>query len=232
MGGEFPDARGSPAYVSSPTAKRGGVTPNLLPTIEKAQPMNPRVADLLARIQALEEELAKELEDGLTLRGFSLKDKVVAFEREVIERHRTLRLGLVRYLTRSSLPNYISSPVIYSLAIPVMLLDGWVSLYQTICFRAYGVPQVRRSDYVVFDRHHLAYLNRIEALNCAYCGYANGVIAYAREIASRTEQYWCPIKHALRIRDPHQRYLKFLEYGDAEGYRAHLAEYRRKIREG
>jgi hypothetical protein len=50
---------------------------------------------------------------------------------------------------------------------------------------------------------------------CVYCGYANGVIAYARKIASRTEQYWCPIKHALRIRDPHVRYAQFLEYGDA-----------------
>ena len=26
-------------------------------------------------------------------------------------------------------------------------------------------------------------------LNCVYCGYANGVIGHAREIAARTEQY-------------------------------------------
>jgi hypothetical protein len=55
------------------------------------------------------------------------------------------------------------------------------------------------------------------------------VIAFAREVASRTEQYWCPIKHALRIRDPHQRYYEFLEYGDAEGYRAKLAAYRKRL---
>lgn len=29
--------------------------------------------------------------------------------------------------------------------------------------------------YVVFDRRHLAYLNAIEKLNCAYCEYGNGV---------------------------------------------------------
>jgi len=52
-------------------------------------------------------------------------------------------------------------------------------------------------------------------------------MAYAREIASRTEQHWCPIKHALRIRDPHARYQKFLDYGDAEGYRTKLESYRK-----
>ena len=62
--------------------------------------------------------------------------------------------------------------------------------------------QVKRSEYVIIDRNHLSYLNLIEAFNCVYCGYANGVIAYVREIASRTEQHWCPIKHALRIPTP------------------------------
>jgi len=193
--------------------------------------MTPRVADILARIQSLEEELAQELEAGLALHGFSLKGRLGAFEREVVERHRTLRLGLVRYLGQSSVLSYVSAPVIYSLALPLALLDGWVSLYQSICFRVYGIPRVRRAEYIAFDRHHLAYLNWIEALNCAYCAYGNGVIAYAREIAGRTEQYWCPIKHAVHIRDPHRRYLKFLEYGDAEGYRSQLAAYRRKVRE-
>jgi hypothetical protein len=90
--------------------------------------------------------------------------------------------------------------VIYSLGIPLALMDIWVTVYQHVCFRAYGIPRVKRSDYVIIDRNHLRYLNLIEALNCVYCGYANGVISYAREIASRTEQHWRPIKHALRTR--------------------------------
>lgn len=114
--------------------------------------------------------------------------------------------------------------------IPMLLIDGWASLYQAICFRAYGIPRVRRSQYILFDRRHLAYLNWIEKLNCVYCGYANGVVAYVREISSRTEQYWCPIKHALRVSEPHQRYYAFLEYGDAEGYRARLGEFRERLK--
>jgi hypothetical protein len=105
-----------------------------------------------------------------------------------------------------------------------------VSLYQAVCFRAYGIPRVRRGDYIVFDRQHLAYLNAIEVLNCLFCGYANGLVAYVREVSSRTEQYWCPIKHALRISDPHRRYRQFVEYGDAEGYRERLAAFREALR--
>lgn len=120
--------------------------------------------------------------------------------------------------------------MIYSLIVPLLIVDAWVGIYQAICFRVYRIPRVRRADYIVFDRQHLAYLNWIEALNCAFCGYANGLIAYVREISSRTEQYWCPIKHALRVSDPHLRYYEFLEYGDAEGYRARLDEFRERLR--
>jgi len=103
-------------------------------------------------------------------------------------------------------------------------------LYLLICFSAWRIERLDRSEFVIIDRHRLAYLNGIEKLNCAYCGYANGVIAYAREAASRSEQYWCPIKHAIRVRTPHQRYRGFLEYGDAQGFREQLDELRKKVR--
>ena len=125
----------------------------------------------------------------------------------------------------------LTTPLIYSLIVPILLLDGWVTVYQQIYFRTHRIARVARSEYIAFDRRHLRYLNEIEVLNCLYCSYANGVIAYAREIASRTEQYWCPIKHALRIRDPHERYFQFAEYGDAEAYRAKLAEFRKQLQD-
>ncbi len=106
-----------------------------------------------------------------------------------------------------------------------------MSFYQHTCFRLYGIPRVRRRDYVVIDRHQLAYLNVIEKLNCVYCGYANGVMAYVREIAARTEQYWCPIKHASHMLAPHNRVGRFADYGDAEAYRETLARLRREFRE-
>jgi hypothetical protein len=79
------------------------------------------------------------------------------------------------------------------------------------------------------DRRRLAYLNGIERVNCTYCSYANGLFAYVSEVAARTEQYWCPIRHARAIRAPHRRYHAFFEYGDAEGYRKGLKRVRRRL---
>lgn len=192
--------------------------------------MTQRMQDLVTEILRLQKELEQEIESRREALGWHLHERFVKFEQDIASEHRRLRLGIGRFLAQSSLANFLTSPVIYSLIIPFALLDLWVSLYQHICFRVYGIPRVRRSAYVVFDRHRLAYLNGIEKLNCLYCGYGNGVIAYAREIASRTEQYWCPIKHALRVDDPHRRYVQFLEYGDADGYRARLEDLRDHLR--
>jgi len=87
--------------------------------------------------------------------------------------------------------------------------------YQATCFPIYGISRVRRSDYIVFDRRHLAYLNFIEKFDCLYCSYGNGLMAYATEIFARTEQYFCPIKHAQKVLGKHARYKYFLDYGDA-----------------
>ena len=124
-----------------------------------------------------------------------------------------------------------SWPVIYIGWVPFLLMDLFVTVYQAVCFPVYGIPKVRRSDYLVFDREDLPYLNAIEKFNCFYCSYGNGVAAYAREVAARTEQYWCPIKHARRIRDAHGRYPKFFDHGDAEAFHQGLARLRRQYRD-
>ena len=106
-------------------------------------------------------------------------------------------------------------------------MDMVVSFYQAICFPIYGIPKVDRKDYIVIDRHYLSYLNGLEKMNCFYCGYFNGLIAYVQEIAARTEQYFCPIKHARKTRFVHGRYSKFLSYGDGVNYRKNIESVRR-----
>jgi len=86
---------------------------------------------------------------------------------------------------------------------------------------------VCRSDFLYIDRHYLPYLNLIEKANCVYCGYANGLIEYVREVVARTEQYWCQVKHARRTPDPHQRTKKFFDYGDGETWRKKLDNVRK-----
>ena len=192
--------------------------------------MPKRAQELATEIVRLQTELDREIHKRRKALGWHIKENLVEFEDEVIKEHRRLRTGLAGFLARSSVGKILTAPVIYSLVIPIVIIDAWASLYQAICFRAYRIPRVERSPYMVFDRQQLAYLNAIQSLNCAFCSYANGVIAYVREIGGRTEQYWCPIKHALRVSSPHQRYYQFLEYGDAEGYQARVEQFRERLR--
>lgn len=141
-----------------------------------------------------------------------------------------MKTGLFTWLRNSRPQSFLSAPFVYGMILPIGLLDVSLTVYQAICFRLYGIPRVKRSDYIVIDRHHLAYLNIIEKLNCVYCGYGTAVINYAREIISRTEQYWCPIKHARKVIDAHSRYKTFLDYGDATAYPIKLIDFRESLK--
>jgi hypothetical protein len=176
------------------------------------------LADLMARIRALEADIERRVAEKRSEFHYSVERNRIRFEQGVQAGQLAFRRGLWQQLRESPLPFLLISPVIYSLILPLALLDLFLAVYQATSFRVYGIDRVRRSDYVVIDRQHLAYLNPLEKLNCVYCSYANGLIAYAREIASRTEEYWCPIKHSRPVAMPHSRYVHFVDYGDAEGY--------------
>lgn len=181
--------------------------------------MNPHIVALTEKIRALEAELDAELAQRRAELHFGLERGRAVFEQEILRRHRELRTRLLTYIARARLLVIVTAPAIYALIVPLVCLDLAVTVYQAVCFPVYGIPKVRRRDYLIFDRRHLGYLNALEKLNCAYCSYANGLIAYVREIAGRTEKHWCPIKHARRVIGAHPHYISFEDYGDAEGYR-------------
>ena len=153
-----------------------------------------------------------------------------AFERDVRRAQRRLRQSIPSYVLQSRPLNLLAAPVVYSMIVPIALLDAWVTVYQWICFPLFGIRKVARRDYIVVDRQKLRYLNGIEKLNCVYCGYANGVFAYVREITARTETYWCPIKHRKRTQDAHAYYEDFAAYGDAQGCKRRLPVLRRSLK--
>jgi hypothetical protein len=185
-----------------------------------------KVRHLLAQITALEDELKSVLHRGEVPLFYRLKGKRIEFDDSIKERHRLSKTGLLRWLARSHPPTVVVAPVIYGLIVPLLFLDLGLTVYQAICFPVYKINKVRRSDYIVSDRWHLSYLNFMEKFNCAYCAYANGLLAYGTEIASRTEQYWCPIKHARKMLGSTARAQRFLAYGDGENYQQRLAEFR------
>ena len=192
--------------------------------------MHSRIDDLLARIAQLEREVEIELGRARAEWRYKIEAGRIRFERDVRLAHDRLKQSIPAFIRESSPLNLLTAPIIYSLVAPIALLDLWITVYQTLCFPIYGIARVRRSTYIVIDRHHLAYLNAIEKLNCVYCGYANGVFAYVREVAGRTEQYWCPIRHAKRVRGPHTHYREFVDYGDARGYHRELPMLRGKLK--
>ena len=178
-----------------------------------------KLEEIIAEIRQLEQELFVELQKKQDEYFYVIKGKKILFEESTRKYHKTLATRLHIYLANASIPVMLTAPIIWFCLIPALLLDLFVSIYHFTCFRIYGIPPVKRSDYVVIDRHSLQYLNPIEKLNCLYCSYFNGLIGYIQEIAARTEQYWCPIKHARRVKGCHSRQCMFCEYGDVGGFR-------------
>ena len=179
---------------------------------------------LMEKMRSVEAEIETELAKRREELRFRFENSRIVFEEDVLRVQRALKTGLARYIRDAHPLIALSAPVIYSLIIPIALADIWVMAYQAICFPVYRIPKVRRRDYLIFDRHHLAYLNTLEKINCAYCSYCNGAIAFIREVASRTEVYWCPIKHARRVLGPHPHYRGFADFGDADGFQAKLKQ--------
>ena len=188
--------------------------------------MNKKIRDLLDQIAALEDDLRATVREQEAQALFQIRGKRIEFEASVRETHRRLKNGFFHWLVTNRPLNLITGPIIYSMILPLLLLDLCVSFYQATCFPIYQISKVHRDDYIVFDRQQLEYLNFIEKFHCTYCAYGNGLMAYVSEIVGRTEEYFCPIKHARTVLGNHSRYARFLGYGEAADYQSRLEAYR------
>ncbi len=189
--------------------------------------MSDRIQQLVSQMAALEDELKTALNEQQSQIYFQIKGKRVEFEQSVKQAHRKLKKIFFRWLVTNRPLNLITGPIIYAMIIPLLITDIFVSFYQFSCFPIYGIKKVKRSDYIVFDRHQLHYLNFIERFHCTYCAYGNGLIAYIAEIVARTELYFCPVKHARKVLGTHRHYTQFLAYGDAEDFEKKVEEIRK-----
>jgi hypothetical protein len=187
--------------------------------------MNDRIQQLLSQITALEDDLRIALNEQQSTMFFQIKGKRVEFEQSIKDAHLKLKKSFFSWLSDRP-QNLITGPIIYAMIIPLVVTDIFITFYQLTCFPIYGIKKVRRGDYIIFDRQNLNYLNFIEKFHCTYCAYGTGMIAYISEIVARTEQYFCPIKHARKILGTHARYARFLDFGEAENYETKLEEYR------
>jgi len=182
--------------------------------------MNNAISRLIEDLRDLETNLEANIKEQRAKFRYELRETKVIFERQVLEQHRKFKSSIGQYFSSARILSVLSAPFVYAMIIPFVLLDLSVSIYQAVCFRLWQLPRFKRSDYIIIDRHLLGYLNGIEKLNCIFCGYVNGVIAFTRDVSGRTEEYWCPIKHARSMQSPHRDYYNFLDYGDASAWRS------------
>ncbi len=191
--------------------------------------MTRKIDALMEDIRNLENQLEEEFEARRAAFNYRLQKNKVIFTEEVKRQHEALKTRLWAYMRHARPLSVLTAPVIYSLIIPFVLLDLFATVFQAVCFPVYQIPKVPRKEYIVVDRIRLGYLNGLEKFNCAYCGYCNGLLAYISEIAARTEQYWCPIKHSRRVEGAHRHYAEFVDYGDAQAYRDRLAALQKEL---
>jgi hypothetical protein len=191
--------------------------------------VNNTIRHLLDEIHALEDKLRTELHEQESRLTYQIHGKRVEFEQTIRDAHTRLKVGFLRWIIADRPQNLLCAPFIYGMIIPLALLDLCLTLYQAICFPIFRIAKARRAHYLVFDRHKLEYLNVVEKFHCLYCEYANGLAAYATEIIALTEQYFCPIRHARKVLGSHERYTRFLDYGEAADYHEKLESYRNAL---
>ncbi len=181
--------------------------------------MKVKIKQLFIEIEQKKNELLKEYETFKQEYHFEiLKDKIV-FPENIKKIHKKIKVSVTQSVLGARIRTILSVPFIYMMIMPAVLLDICLWIYQQTAFRLYKIPQVHRTDYIVYDRQHLEYLNILEKMNCIYCSYFNGLLGYAVEIAGRTEAYWCPIKHAKKNKTWHSWQKEFADYGDAKWFR-------------
>jgi len=190
--------------------------------------MNDKIKEMIEEIEAMKVKLGEEIAQQEKDITYEIQNGYVRFEKEVLDKQKENMKNLLAWFRDIPLLHLLTSPLIYAMVIPAILFDVILFLYQQIIFRIYKFEFVKRSDYVIFDRQYLGYLNCFEKLNCMYCSYFNGLMHYASAIASRTELYFCPIKHAKKIAYEHEYYDEFFRYGEEDKYQKKLEALRKK----
>lgn len=190
-----------------------------------------KIDEITAKIRVLEDELVTEFNHKQKELLLRFEDEKREFEKTVLKEGRSKIISSIKYISSLPIGATLTIPFIWAMIIPIVIIDLMVSIFQAVCFPIYKIPKVKRKDHVVIDRYNLFYLGRVEKVNCLYCEYFNGVTSYVREIAARTEQFWCPIKHSKPLKENHSRYNNFFDYGDYLKYEEELNQIRKDFKD-
>lgn len=181
--------------------------------------MKSRINRILEEIDQKKIELKNEYLKLMEKYSFSFIKWKIVFTNEAREANKKKKISIFESIFSARVREVLSIPFIYSMIFPAIFLDLFLFIYQQTAIRLYKIPLVKRSDYIVFDRKELDYLNTIQKINCLYCSYVNWLFSYAVEVWGRTEKYWCPIKNAKKMKSSHDWQRYFADYGDPEWFK-------------
>ena len=181
--------------------------------------MKSKINKILEDINNKKQELIVEYEKAKEKYGFKIVWRKIIWNSWKETELKKSRKSAWDTIFSATVREIISFPFIWFMLIPTIILDICLFIYQNTAIRLYKIPLAKRSDYIVFDRKQLAYLNWIQKLDCIYCSYVNWLFQYAVEVAGRTEKYWCPIKHARKKSWTHDWEEHFADYWDVEGFK-------------
>lgn len=180
--------------------------------------MQSKITELLKRFESLRGDLEKEYDRLTKEYGYSIEKKRVVFLEEFTRKNKRFREGFIRMAFNAPIRHILSMPFIYMMILPAIILDLFLIIYQYTAFFLYRIPRVKRSEYFIYERRFLDYLNWFEKINCLYCSYVNGLFGYAVEVGARTERYWCPLKATRHPKLTHNWYNDFADYGNPEDW--------------
>jgi hypothetical protein len=192
--------------------------------------MNDKITEMMEEIEAMKLKLGEEIAQQERNISYEIENGYVRFEKEVFAKQKENMENLLAWFGEIPFSHLLTSPLVYGMLIPAIVLDIMLFFYQVVVSRVFKIKFDKRSDYIVFDRQYLGYLNLIEKFNCLYCSYFNGLMQYASSIAGRTELFFCPIKHAKKIAYKHEYYDAYLIYGDGDEYQKKLKNLREKFK--
>lgn len=96
---------------------------------------------LAREIGRLQTELDREIHRRRDALDWQIRRGLVEFQRDVATRHRELRRALSRFLTNASIGTIVTTPIIYSLVVP-LILDLWRTAY--LCRPVASITDVQK----------------------------------------------------------------------------------------
>lgn len=177
-----------------------------------------KITKILESIEKLKKDLRQEYINLQSKYDFFIQKRKIVFSLDAKNKQRLQKINVWFYAFTPDIKHLLSIPFIYWMIIPALFLDFALYIYQWAAYFFYWIPRVERKDYFIYDRKFLSYLNLIQKINCLYCSYVNWLFAFAVEIWWRTEQYWCPIKHALNSDSEHRYFKSYADYWDPDWF--------------